>query len=90
MTSERAGSGKSLFIENMKNELRRKYPQMSDAIIPVHGPKVTNDSIVESLIESFGGNKERSQAIIFHLDIASSVSNIITRSMLHCYMYPRF
>ena len=66
--------GKSLYIQRMKEELKNKcYGISSDVIIPVHGPKVTNDSIVQ-LLKSSVGNKDTNQAIIFHLDISPNVS----------------
>ena len=58
----------------MKEELKSKcYGISSDVIIPVHGPKVTSDSIVQ-LLKSSVGNKDTNQAIIFHIDISPNVS----------------
>ena len=58
----------------MKEELKNKcYGISSDVIIPVHGPKVTSDSIVQ-LLKSSVGNKDTNQAIIFHIDISPNVS----------------
>ncbi|XP_019863183.1 PREDICTED: E3 ubiquitin-protein ligase RNF213-like, partial [Amphimedon queenslandica] len=73
VTSDRTGMGKSLYIQRMKEELKSKcYGVSSDVIIPVHGPKVTSDSIVQ-LLKSSVGNKDTNQAIIFHLDISPNV-----------------
>ena len=41
--------------------------------VPVHGPKVTNDTIVQSLKQCFI-DVDRNQAVLFHLDISPSVS----------------
>ena len=58
----------------MKEELKNKcYGISSDVIIPVHGPKVTSDSIVQ-LLKSSVGDKDTNQAIIFHIDISPNVS----------------
>lgn len=74
VTSDRTGMGKSLYIQRMKEELKSKYYGVfSDVIIPVHGPKVTSDSIVQ-LLKSSVGSKDTNQAIIFHLDISPNVS----------------
>ena len=67
--------GKSLYIQRMKEELqmRRVFSTESCAVvIPVHGPKVTFDNIVQSLKEPFQ-HKDSNQAIVFHLDISPNV-----------------
>ena len=70
--------GKSLYIQRMKEQLRSKssgHPP-SDVVIPVHGPKVTFDSIVQSLKQSFDNKQDTSNhAIIFHFDISPNVSD---------------
>ena len=42
-----------------------------EIIIPIHGPKVTTDTIVEALKGEFSNTR----ATIFHLDISPSVRN---------------
>ena len=74
VTSDRAGMGKTLFIKRMKEDLKTRILQPFCIVrVPVHGPRVTNDSIVKLLKKSFQ-NKSRNQAVIFHLDISPSVS----------------
>ena len=75
VTSDRTGMGKSLYIQRLKDLLRSKTRQeLYDVIIPVHGPKVTFDSIVHSLTYPFEITKQnRDQPLIFHLDISPSV-----------------
>lgn len=68
--------GKSLYIQRMKEELiskRKSTPGLCDVVIPVHGPKVTFDSIIQSLKETFDTSQDGSQACIFHFDISPNV-----------------
>ena len=68
----------------MKEELKTKCSGLStDVIVPVHGPKVTCDSIVQLFRTSFV-NDNTNQTILFHLDISPNVS-IATYAML-CYI----
>ena len=80
VTSERAGMGKSLYIQRMKEQLKTKctsrLQQFCDVVIPVHGPKVTFDTFVQSLKQSFNNKQDINQAIIFHLDISPSVRDV--------------
>ena len=76
MRSTRAGMGKSLYIQRMKEELKSKKkstPSLCDVVIPVHGPKVTFDSIIQSLKEPFNTSQDGSQACIFHFDVSPNV-----------------
>ena len=74
VTSERAGMGKSLCICRMKELLASKMNVgLHEIIIPIHGPKVTTDTIVEALKGEFSNTR----ATIFHLDISPSVRNDI-------------
>ena len=76
--SERAGMGKSLYIQRLKEELVTKTDQGPHrVIIPVHGPKITFDSIVQALKHPFEETTDQDcgQAIIFHLDISPIVRN---------------
>ena len=80
ITSERAGMGKSLFVKRLKEDLQRKTNSDSEClkVIPIHGPLVTADLIVEALKEDFNNEKPT----IFHFDIAPSVSSF----QCHCYV----
>ena len=76
--SERAGMGKSLYIQRLTEELESKTDQQGPhhVIIPVHGPKVTFDTIVQALKHPFDKMTDQDssgQAIIFHIDISPSV-----------------
>ena len=76
MRSARAGMGKSLYIQRLKEKLETKTQQGPHrVIIPVHGPKVTFDSIVQALKYPFlkMTDQDSEQPIIFHLDISPSV-----------------
>lgn len=76
VTSTRAGMGKSLYIKRRREalaEITTDCESCLHLIIPLHGPLVTADSVIEALKEYIGHNK----AIIFHLDIASNVGNLI-------------
>ena len=69
--------GKSLYIQRLKEELENKTDQKGPhhIIIPVHGPKVTFDTIVQALKQPFEKmtDQDSRQAIIFHIDISPSV-----------------
>ena len=69
--------GKSLYIQRLKEELETKTDQLGPhhVIIPVHGPKVTFDSIVQALKHPFENttDQDSDHGIIFHLDISPSV-----------------
>ena len=74
--SERAGMGKSLYIQRLEEKLEAKTQQGPHrVIIPVHGPKVTFGSIVQALKYPFEKttNQDSDHGIIFHLDISPSV-----------------
>ena len=69
--------GKSLYIQRLKEELQAKTQKgPHHVIIPVHGPKVTFDTIVQALKHPFNEkstDQDSGQAIIFHIDISPSV-----------------
>ena len=68
--------GKSLYIQRLKEELESKSQQgPHHIVIPVHGPKVTFDSIVQALKHPFEKttDQDSDHGIIFHLDISPSV-----------------
>ena len=73
VSSKRTGMGKSLFIQRMANQLGvvTNNPSKSiPAVIPIHGPVVTADNVLNFLKEHYGEDKCR----IYHFDIAPSVS----------------
>lgn len=69
--------GKSLYIQRMKEELMSEgvHKDTCNVVVPVHGPKVTFDTMVESLKGAYKG--DINSAIIFHIDISPSVSYFI-------------
>lgn len=73
--------GKTLYIQRLKEHLESvtEQDQTHHVIVPVHGPKVTYDSFVESLKEYKG---ETNQPIIFHIDISPSVSMLFYLKLL--------
>lgn len=75
VTSERAGMGKSLYIQRMEEVLKERMAQSFCVVnVPIHGPKVTSDNIVQLLRKHFQERKDGVQAVLFHLDISPSVS----------------
>lgn len=74
VSSTRSGMGKSLYIKYRAEALRVKAPNTDiHVIIPIHGPVVTSDTLMNSLIK----HMERSPCTIYHLDIAPRVSFIL-------------
>ena len=62
--------GKTLFISRMVEKLQALMPGYKALItIPVHGPVVTNDSIMECLVH----HGDASECTIIHFDISPSV-----------------
>ena len=63
--------GKTLFITRMVEKLQALKPGYKALItIPVHGPVVTTDSIMECLVHHVGD----SDCTVIHFDISPSVS----------------
>ena len=68
--SSRAGMGKTLFVTRMAEKLKALIPGKNRLVtIPVHGPFVTTDSIMECLV----CHEDTSDCAILHLDISPSV-----------------
>ena len=62
--------GKSLFITRMADQLRKQKVQGTVIItIPIHGPHVTTDTVMECL----DSHQDNSYCTILHFDIAPSV-----------------
>ena len=65
MLSDSSGMGKSLYIKR----LAEKHTSAQYVIIPLHGPVVTPDTVLE-LFDEHAKNKT---CCIYHIDIAPSV-----------------
>lgn len=64
--------GKTLFVTRMKEKLEAVIPGKNPLItIPVHGPVVTKDSIMEFLVP----HEDICDCTILHFDISPSVIN---------------
>jgi hypothetical protein len=61
--------GKSSFIQSLAGRLKKEYPESDMVTIPLHGPVVTPDTVLELFKDHF--NKPRS--CIYHIDIAPNV-----------------
>ena len=71
--------GKSLYIEHLREKLETKTRcQPVKVVVPIHGPVVTVDTVVEALMEHFGNTR----ATIFHLDIAPNVCSFCTEQII--------
>ena len=69
VTSQRSGMGKSLFVKRMAQTLQCTDQYQAHLVsIPIHGPLVTADSVMELLKVHLCV-----QFSIFHFDIASDV-----------------
>jgi len=65
--------GKSLYIQRLTEDLMTTTTVgPHEIIIPIHGPKVTPDTIVNTLMN----HCDNSHATIFHLDISPNVRPI--------------
>ena len=66
--------GKSLFIQRMAEKLSgivaNVDPMHCEAMIPIHGPVVTPDVVMQFLKKHYKDDK----CIIYHFDIAPNVS----------------
>ena len=63
--------GKTLFVIRMSERLQAVIPGHNTLItIPVHGPVVTINSVMESVVP----HENRSECTILHFDISPSVS----------------
>lgn len=65
--------GKSLYIKRLVEKLEDSTDNdICEAVIPVHGPKVNADSLVEMLNHHLG-IQHHIDPIIFHIDISETV-----------------
>lgn len=71
VTSDHPGMGKSFYIHQMTKTLRKKAGKVSASFtIPIHGPDVTPDTVMDSLSDHL----EDPTCSMYHLDIAPDVS----------------
>lgn len=70
--SNRSGMGKSLYIQRLAEDLQKnlKKSEPVHVTIPLHGPVVTPDTV----LELFKDHMKKSSCFIYHIDIAPSVS----------------
>ena len=70
--SSQSGMGKSLYVQRIAEKLKTEMELSEDAsvTIPMHGPVVTPDS----MLQFFSKYMEKSKCAIYHLDVAPSVS----------------
>ena len=75
VSSDRSGMGKSLYINRLAQELGGRLNQEESSVhvtIPVHGPVVTPDTILELFVDHF----KNQTCCIYHIDIAPNVSQV--------------
>lgn len=76
VTADRSGMGKSLYIkrlaENLKKQNFRQSADIVQVTIPLHGPVVTSDTVLELLKEHI----RSPTCCIYHIDIAPNVSYV--------------
>ena len=72
VSSTRSGMGKSLYIQRLTETLQTMLPSSAVArvTIPIHGPIITPDM----MLDFFDSHMDTDVCIIYHLDIAPSVS----------------
>ena len=74
VSSNRAGMGKSLFIQKQAEQLGKLTSNSANAVhvvIPIHGPSATSDLLLNLLKEHYNDDN---MCKIYHFDIDSSVS----------------
>ena len=77
VASKLSGMGKSLYVKRLAQKLQRQCQIKSQhVIVPVHGPVVNADTVMESLCNHVIGRTATPQ--IIHFDIASSVSSLVS------------
>ena len=79
MKSTRSGMGKSLYVQRLAEKLQQKQEDLDEDLdesasvhvtIPLHGPMVTPDTI----LELFKHHMRNPTCCIYHIDIAPNVS----------------
>ena len=69
ISSYRSGMGKSLYITALAEKLKNENPECDLITIPLHGPVVTPDIVLELFKDHF----EKPTCCIYHIDIAPNV-----------------
>ena len=72
--------GKSLYIQRMAEDLKRNTGGNVHIFIPLHGPNVAPDTVLEFLNEY----TKNSDSAIFHLDIAPIVHSMLLNLQVRC------
>ena len=69
---DRSGMGKSLYVRRLAEKLKQRLKQteVSHVTIPLHGPVITP----ETVLELFQGHLKKPSCCIYHIDISPSVS----------------
>lgn len=75
--------GKSHYIPLVAKRLNSKFGCIT---IPLHGPNVSNDLVMDLLERHDFGSKPR----ILHIDIAPNVSSFTINGKLHSQQYYKF
>ena len=82
--SDRSGMGKSLYIKRLADNLALTVQHSAVVTIPLHGPVVTPDTVLELL----QGHASDPTCCIYHIDIAPNVSGVhftnITQASEEC------
>lgn len=72
VSSECPGMGKSFFVQQVAQKITKTMGRTSSSCtIPIHGPEVTPDTLMDFLIQHL----QDPYCSMYHLDIASSVSD---------------
>ena len=73
ISSDRPGMGKSFYVQQLAQQITKTLGRTSaSCTIPIHGPEVTADTVMDFLIHHLVQDPLCS---MYHLDIASNVSN---------------
>ena len=68
ITSERAGMGKSLYIQRLLQRFKKQYRYQ---IVTFHGPDISTDMVVRTLQET--KSEQCTQPVVYHLDVSEKV-----------------
>ncbi len=68
--------GKSLYIQQLAKKLKKSIgsSEVCYVTIPLHGPVVTADKVLELLKELLKDHQKRPTCCIYHFEIAQNVS----------------
>ena len=78
--------GKTHYISVLGRALDKKLKCSSSSVVPVHGPIVTASSIIDGLRQI----KDYHKPVLFHLDIAPSVSLLLFSKKIFYTMFFRY